>query len=148
MEQSPWETNSHSTYQEITCLLWNSEVHYRVHRSLPLVPILSQINPVHNLPLYFYKNHSSIIFPSTPRSSEWPLTFRYSDQNFVRFSYLSPACYMPHPSHPLWSGKLNKTWWSIAVTKLLVMQSSVASRHFLLRKYKCSPQHHVPPLLW
>jgi hypothetical protein len=35
MEKSPsWEANSDSASQEITHLLWNPKVHYRVHWSL------------------------------------------------------------------------------------------------------------------
>jgi hypothetical protein len=37
----------------------------------PSILILSQMNPIQNVPFYFPKIHSNIIFPSTPRSSEW-----------------------------------------------------------------------------
>jgi hypothetical protein len=75
MERSPWETYSHSASQEIPCLLWNLKVHYRVHNSPPLVPILSHMHQVDNFPHNFPKIHSNVILPSTPRSSEWSLPF-------------------------------------------------------------------------
>jgi hypothetical protein len=55
MKQTPCEANSslHSAIQEILCILWSQKVHYRVYGRPTPVPILSQMNPVHTLPLCF-----------------------------------------------------------------------------------------------
>jgi hypothetical protein len=50
LEQRPsWEANRSSASQEISPVLWNPEVHHRIHNSPPPVPVLRQIDPGHVL---------------------------------------------------------------------------------------------------
>jgi hypothetical protein len=62
MELSPsWVVTSRSPTQEYLSILWNPKIDYRFRKSPQLVPILSQINPIHNTPLYFSKIYFNII---------------------------------------------------------------------------------------
>jgi len=62
-----------SSCHEIHRILWKPEVNHHVHRSLSPVPILSQMNPIHILPSYFFMMHLSVTFPSMISSSKWPV---------------------------------------------------------------------------
>jgi hypothetical protein len=103
-EQSPSDANSHSSSQEIIRLLWNTKVHYRVHKNPPLIPILSQVNPVLTSPPYFHKMHSNIMFLSKPMSSKRSLPFRFSTNIFYTL-LISPihATCPPISSSLIWS---------------------------------------------
>jgi len=120
------------------------KVHYHVHKSLPLVPILGQMHPVHTFSSCIPRICSNIFFSSKPKSSKWSLPFRFSDQYFVWNSHLFHAWYIPCLPHPPWLDHPNNIWWSIHIIKLLIMQSSSASYHFLPLRSKYSPQHPVP----
>jgi hypothetical protein len=65
-QNSSWEANGHSASQEIQYILRNSQVQYTVHKSLSLIPIVSQMHAVHTFPPYFPKIHSYYIGTHEP----------------------------------------------------------------------------------
>ena len=122
MEQSPsWEANRFLVSQEITRILWNPKVHYGNHKCPSLVPILSQLDPVHTPTSHFLKIHLNIMVPSSPRSLKSSLSLRYSHQNPVYASPLPHTRYMPRPSHVSPFYYPNIIGRSVQIIKLLIM---------------------------
>jgi hypothetical protein len=83
MELSPSrEVGSQAATQELPSILWNPKVHYRVHKSPPLVSIPSQNNPVHTTPSYLrstlvLSTYLRLGFPSDPFPSDFPTNVIY-----------------------------------------------------------------------
>jgi hypothetical protein len=129
MDCIPWEANSYSGTLEFPNISWTPKVHYRVHKSPLLVPILNQINPVHTTPSYFFKIHFNIIIPSHYRSSTGP----------------SPLCYLlawpsvqtlPLSSLLIFHVAYSSSLFYIAGCFRLVAQSAATcSRWFLTRGF-------------
>jgi hypothetical protein len=142
MEQSPsWQANIHSAIQEIPRLLWKPTVHYLIHNSPPLIRTWArwiQSTPSHPISLRSIIILSFYLRLCLP-SGLFPSRFRTK----ILYAFLIPlsALYMPCPSHPPWLNHPNNIWWSVQVMKLLITQSSPASRHFLL--YRCQQTHLI-----
>jgi hypothetical protein len=139
MQLSPyWEASRTSASQAIPRILCSPMVHYRAHKRPPPVPILSQINLLHDSPTYFFNTHLSMLLPSTPRSSARSLSLRSPHQNPVCSAPLPHTCHMQPPSHFFWLP--NNIWWGSFIVKLLVTYSSPLAYYLVSFRPKCLPQ--------
>jgi hypothetical protein len=81
-----WEADRFSASQEITQVLWNPKVHYRIHTCPPPVPILSHIDPVH-----------------TPHPTPWRSILIPSEARFFPHVSSTKTLYIPLLSYLLLS---------------------------------------------
>jgi hypothetical protein len=81
----------------------------------PFVPILSQINPVHILPIISFMpvlilfSHVRLGHPS------YSLSFRSFTENLYTIIFLSHACYMFCKSHHSWVDHPNNIWREVHI---------------------------------
>jgi hypothetical protein len=74
-ELSPsWGAINWAAAQDLPSFSWNPKVQYRVHKSAPLVPILSHIYPIHTIPSNLSKINFDIVHSYTSWSSQWSLS--------------------------------------------------------------------------
>jgi hypothetical protein len=107
----PWEAVICAETRELSSILYKNKVYYHVHKSLPLLPILSQINSLHSISV------RSILILSTH------LCLSFLVVSF--FVVLSPLIYMHSRyifwiSNPLRLGHSSYTWWRAQDMELLL----------------------------
>jgi hypothetical protein len=123
MELSPpWGAINWADTQEIPSISWNPKVQYRLHKSPPLIPILSHINPIHTIPSISPRS-ILIVYPPTSRSSQWSLSFWYSHQY--------PICIPLLPIRATCPAHLILLDWRVQVMKLLITRFPAISCHFI-----------------
>ena len=131
MVQSPSrEANWFAASQEIPRISRNPTVHYRTHKRLPTVSNLGQPNPVHIPTSHLLEIHPNIIHPSTPRSPQWSLSFRFPHQDPIRplSSPIRATCPAHHiPLHFITRIILGEQYRSLSSSLRSLLHSPVTS---------------------
>jgi hypothetical protein len=113
-------------------ILWNPKFQYRIHKSSPPVPILSQSTSPH--PTSTRSTHLRLGLPSGLLPSCFPT------KNLYAFLFRPHYCCMPHPSRPPRPNYSNSTWRRVEIAKLLIMQfAPFACCHLISLRRKNTP---------
>ena len=153
MGQVPsWEANRFSANQEIPRISWNPKVHHRIHRSLPCVPVLSQINPVHPtdwISIIILSSHLRLGLPSGFFPSGFPTNTLYT-------SFLSPVWAMC-PANLIILDLITRMvfgeqYRSLSFSLCSLLHSPVTSPLLSPISYSApcfqTPSAYVPPSMW
>jgi len=146
---TPWNTvlleklTSFQLVKKFPAYYVTSKVHYHIHKCLPPVPILSQLDPVHTPTSHLLMIHLNIILPSMPGSPKWSLTFRFPHQNPVYATPLLNVCYMPRSFHSSGFFHSNNFGWGVQFIKLHIMYFSLLPCYLFPLSSKYSPQQPI-----
>jgi hypothetical protein len=121
-EQSLWEAHGSSDSKEINHILGNTKVHFQVNNNPQIIPIQSQINPVHAFPSHSFISYFLLLFshlhldlPSRLILSGFPMKILYSLHLSLYLLHASPAVMdtnwkYAEPPVTLWSMSNRGVW--------------------------------------
>jgi hypothetical protein len=124
-----WQASTSLPNQEIPHTSGSAKIHYSVHKSLPLLPVLRWVNPVHTIPSYFYKIHFNTSLPTMPESSSGLLPSALPTKTLHEFLF-PPIC-ATCPTHLILLHVINLIFGKDCKSSLLIMQFHSSSCYFL-----------------
>ena len=121
-------------YQRISCILWNSNFHYHIHKNPPRNSVWSEVNRIPMLIPCFFRIHFYIIPPTSVQPSD--IIFYFLTKHCVYF-WTQLLCYMFCLCHSslvycsvghklLWNSIRVHAWVSLAFVFLSALSSAVA----------------------
>jgi hypothetical protein len=133
-------------FHTATAAMWYSLSHSlsHSHKILVLFPTLSQINLVYTSPMYFLETHFNNILPTTPRFSNWSVSFRFPYLSlFFQISLMPATCptqftLLIWHSNNIWHWE-QKTLWHITFSSFL---SHLPCSYQYLREHRCLKHLH------